>query len=76
MAQNQPSQDFSMEQAMVFASSPTGRKLLALMQQKGAHELNKAQSFAASGDMTSAKEAISSLLADPQIQALLRQMGG
>lgn len=75
MAQNQPSQNFSMEQAMAFAASPAGKQLMALMRQKGGAELTKAQSLAASGDMAKAKDAISALLADPQIQALLKQFG-
>ena len=76
MTQNQPSQNFSMEQIMAFAASPVGRQLIALMQKKGGNELSKAQSHAAAGDMSKAKESLSSLLSDPQIQALLRQFGG
>lgn len=76
MAQNQSSQNFSMEQAMAFAATPAGKQLLALMQQKGGADLRNAQNLAAAGDMTKAKDALSSLLSDPQIQAILRQMGG
>ena len=76
MAQNQPSQNFSMEQAMAFAASPAGKQLIALMRQKGGSELSKAQTLAASGDMEKAKDALSSLLSDPQIQAILKQLGG
>ena len=76
MAQNQPSQNFSMEQARAFASSPAGRQLLELLQQKGGNNLSRAQNLAAAGDMVKAKEALSSLLSDPQIQAIMKQMGG
>ena len=76
MAQNQPNQNFPMEQAMAFAASPAGRQLISLMQQKGGSDLNKAQALAAAGDMNKAKDALSKLLADPQIQSLLKQMGG
>ena len=76
MSLNQPSQNFSMEQAKSFVSSPAGRQLLELIQQKGGAEMHKAQTFAAAGDMVKAKEALSSLLSDPQIQALIKQMGG
>ncbi len=76
MSQNQPSQNFSMEQAMAFAASHAGRQLIRLMQQKGGNDLSKAQTLAATGDMEKAKDALSSLLTDPQIQALLKQMGG
>lgn len=75
MSQNQPSQNFSMEQAMAFAASPAGRQLIHLMQQKGGTDLGKAQTLAAAGDMEQAKDALASLLKDPQIQSLLGQLG-
>ena len=76
MAQNQSSQNFSVEQAMAFASTPAGRQLLSLLQKKGGDDLQKAKNFAAAGDMNQAKDALSSMLSDPQIQALLKQLGG
>ena len=76
MSQNQPSQNFSMEHAIALAASPAGRRLIQLMQQKGGADLGKAQNLAAAGDMDKAKEALSSLLKDPQIQSLLSQLGG
>lgn len=76
MAQNPPSQNFSMEQAMAFAASPAGRQLLSLIQQKGGSNLTKAQAHAAAGDMERAKDSLSSLLSDPQIQAFLKQLEG
>lgn len=76
MSQNHSSQNYSMEQAMAFASSPAGKQLLSLIQQKGGNHVQLAQAHAASGDMDKAKDALSSLLSDPQIQAILRQMGG
>ena len=65
-----------MEQAMAFAASPAGKQLIAMLQHKGGTKLTKAQTYAASGNMDQAKEALSGLLADPQIQQLLRQLGG
>ena len=76
MSQNQPSQNFSMQSAMALAATPAGRQLIQLMQQKGGADLSKAQTLAAAGDMDKAKEALSSLLKDPQIQSLLNQLGG
>lgn len=76
MAQNQPSQNFSMEQAMAFASSPAGKQLLTLLQRKGGSDLARAQALAAAGDMTKAKDSLSSLLSDPQIRSLLKQLEG
>lgn len=76
MLQNQPSQNFTMEQAMAFAASPDGQKLIRLMQQKGGADLSKAQALAAAGDIENAKVTLSSLLKDPYIQSLIKQMRG
>ena len=67
---------FSMEQAMNFAKSPAGQQLIKLMQQKDAARLSKAAEQAVAGNTEQAKETLSSLLSDPQIQALLKQFGG
>ena len=50
--------------------------MIALLQQQNGTDLNKAQQYAAAGDMEAAKKALSSLLSDPQIQNLLKQFGG
>lgn len=71
-----PNQNFSMEQVMAFAKSPAGNQLLNILRQKGGSDLAKAQSMAASGDMTGAKNALSSLLDDPQIRKLMKELGG
>lgn len=76
MEQNNRSQNFSMEQAMAFAASPAGKQLIAMLQQKGGTDLGKAQSYAASGNMEQAKDALTDLISDPQIQKLLKQFGG
>lgn len=68
--------NFSMEQAMAFANSPAGRQLIQMLQQKGGHDLTKAEALASSGDMEGAKNALSSLLKDPQVQKLLKDLGG
>lgn len=68
--------NISMEQAMAFAASPAGQKLLAMIQRKGGNELQAAKDLAASGNMEQAKKALSSLLSDPQFQNILKQYGG
>ena len=67
---------FSVEQAMNFAKSPAGQQLIRMLQQKDAAQLSRAAELAASGQTDQAKESLSSLLSDPQIQALLKQFGG
>lgn len=69
-------QNFSMEQAMAFAASPAGRALLRALQQKGGQDLDKATALASGGDMIGARNALSSLLSDPQIQKLMKELGG
>lgn len=76
MNQNQPSHGFSMEQAMAFVSTPAGQQLLAILREKNRDDLSKAQTYAASGEMEKAKDAISSILKDPQILSILKQLGG
>ena len=72
MDQNQ----FSMEQAMAFANSKAGRQLMQLLKQRNDLNIQAAMQAAASGNQDLAKESLSSLLADPQIQALLNKFGG
>ena len=77
MAKNlNPNEHFSMEQAMAFAETAAGRKLLALMQNKGNADLQKAKVLAESGNMKEAGKALASLLADPEVRELLKQFGG
>ena len=66
----------SMEQAMAFAASPAGKQLIAMLQSRSGTDLNKAQAYAAAGNMEQAKAELSSLLSDPNIQKLLQQFGG
>ena len=70
------SSDFSMENAAKLAGSEAGQQLLALLQQADPATLRAAMNQAMAGDMQSAKEALSPLLASEQIQKLLRQLGG
>ena len=66
----------SMEQIRAFASSTSGKQLIAMLQKHNGNELNKARQHAAAGDLDSAKRALSSMLSDPQVRALLKQFGG
>ena len=67
---------FSMQEAMRLVNSEAGQKLLAILQQSGDPGLQTAMEQASKGDMEQAKAALSSIAASPQVQALLRQMGG
>jgi hypothetical protein len=69
---NQP----SMQEMLRLAASPAGKQLIALMQQKGGEDLQKAMKLAATGDHMQAKKAMESVLSDPQAQKLLKELGG
>lgn len=69
---NQP----SMQEMLRLAASPAGKQLIALMQQKGGEDLQKAMKLAATGDYMQIKKAMESVLSDPQAQKLLKELGG
>lgn len=69
-------QGFSAQDAMRLANTPAGQQLIKLLQQQGGENLQSAMTKAANGNFEDAKNAISSLMNAPEIQALLRQLGG
>ena len=66
----------SMEQAMAFAASPAGQRLIDLLQQQGGADFQKAVEKASRGDTAQAKNILSTLLASPEAQELLKQLKG
>ena len=68
------SNDFSMQEAMRLAQSETGQQLIAALRAQNTDAVSQAMEQAAAGDMEKAKQSMSSLLASPQIQALLEQL--
>ena len=70
------SQDFSMQEAMRLANSPAGQQLLELLKHSDAEKMQQAASQAAAGDYANAAQTLSALLASPEAQALMKQLGG
>lgn len=70
------SDDFSVADAAKLAQSPAGRQLFAALQEQNGDSLQKAMGHVAAGDIEKAKQAMSAMLSDPKVQALLRQLGG
>lgn len=68
-------QDFNMQKVIELANSPTGQQLLALLQKNSGKELQQAMDQAASGDYDSAKKALAAMMASPEVQKLLKQLG-
>ena len=68
------SEDFSMQEAMKLARSDAGQQLLALIQQQGGGSAQQAMDAAKAGDLEKAKQELASLLASPEVQALLAKL--
>ena len=68
--------NFSMQEAMRLMNSEAGQKLLSLLQNSGDPGLQAAMEQAAKGDITQAKTALQQVNLSPEVQALLRQLGG
>ena len=74
MQQNSP--QFSMEEAMRLMNTDAGKKLLSHLQNSQDPGLQRAMDQASKGDYSQAKESLGRITSSPEIQALLRQMGG
>lgn len=70
------SQDFSIKEAQRLAKTPEGQKLLQLLQNQDAGQLQKAMEQAAAGNYKQAGAALQSLLSSPEAQQLIQQLGG
>lgn len=68
--------EFSMNDAKRMASSQAGQALFAHLRAKNGEALDDAMAQARAGNMEGVKAAMSALMADPQVQQLLRQLGG
>ena len=70
------SDNFSMDDAKRLAASPEGKELMALLKKADGTQLQNAAEQFAAGNIEDAKRALAPLLNSPQIQALLKQLGG
>ena len=68
--------NFSMQDAMRIASTEAGQQLFKLLQNNNADALKQAMSLANQGDYSSLSKTLAPLLNKPEIQQLLKQMGG
>lgn len=72
MTQNNHS--FSMEEAQRLAQTDAGQKLLTLIQAQNSPQLQTAIRQASNGDYAQLKQALGSLMASAEAQALLKQL--
>ena len=68
------SQNFSMQEALRLANSDAGQRLLAILKQSDSDRLSKAIDSAATGDYSSAMQALSVLLERDDVRRLLKQL--
>ena len=68
------SQGFSMQDTQRLANSDAGQQLLAILKQSGGQQLEKARNSAATGDYSSAAQALSQLLEREDVRGLLKQL--
>lgn len=68
--------NISLEQAKRLAKTPVGSQLIALLRQNAGPELQSALEKAAGGDYSQVKAIIDRSLSSPQVQELLKKLGG
>ena len=73
---NKKSQDFSFAQAQKLANTPAGKQLMQLLQQQDSGQLQHAMDLASAGNYKEAGKMLQSLLASPEAQKLMQQLGG
>lgn len=69
-------ENFSQEEISRLVNSPSGKQLLALLQQSQDPGLKKAMEQASTGNLSQAKVAMEQFISNEQVQKLLRQLGG
>ena len=70
------SQDFSVQEAKRLAKTPEGQELMRRLQEQDNAAFQKAMADASVGNFKEAGKALSSMLSSPEIQRLIRQLGG
>lgn len=72
---NQPKQP-SMQDILRLAQTPEGQKIVSALQKRNDPDMKQAMEKALQGDYSQAKEKLSALLSDEEIQRLLGRLGG
>ena len=73
---NKKSGDFSMDDLKRLAESPAGRQLISMMTKADSGQVQKAVKLANAGQFNEAQKALQSVINDPEIQRLAKQLGG
>ena len=73
--QNDP-KNFSVEDAKRLAKTSAGQQLISMLQKADTSAIKEAMKQATDGNMEQAKQVLEPMLNSPEIQQLLRQLGG
>ena len=66
----------TVQKAMQLANTPAGKQLIGMLQQSNPDAVQKAMQQASAGDYAQIAKTLAPLMASPEIQALMKQMGG
>ena len=69
------SDNLSMQDALRLAKSDAGQQLFQALRKENSQAMDRAMEQAAAGDYSQIKDTLSSLLASPEIKAMLEKMG-
>ena len=69
------SQNFSFQDMMRIAQSPTGKQLLGLLAQENPEEVKKIAQLASAGNISQAKDVLQQMLNTEEKKSLLQQLG-
>ena len=67
---------FSAEDAMRLTNTPAGKQLLTMLQNTNSNLIQQAMNQASQGNMNDVKKTLAPLLNSPEIQKLLKELGG
>lgn len=71
----QPKQP-SMQDILRLAQTPEGQKIISILKNQNDPEMKQAMAKAAQGDYSQAKDKLTALLSDEEMQRLLSKLGG
>lgn len=66
----------AIREAMRLANTPAGKQLISMLQSRNTGQLQQAAESASAGNYDHAKQALAEFMRNPEIRALLEQLGG
>lgn len=66
--------EFDLQEARRIAETDTGKQIMAMLQQNRSPQLQSAMDSAKTGDFGQMQQVLASLMADPNMQALMKKL--